>query len=60
MVRYAVAAIGTAACSPAIDSIGLGWFSVITAIIVAGSAFWVGVTIVYGRRWRERVDRAST
>ncbi|KAF7537926.1 hypothetical protein G7054_g3347 [Neopestalotiopsis clavispora] len=58
MVRYAVAAIGTAACSPAIDSIGLGWFSVVTAIIVAGSASWVGATIFYGRRWRERIDRA--
>ncbi|KAF6824815.1 major facilitator superfamily transporter [Colletotrichum musicola] len=35
--RYAVAAIGTAACLPAIESIGVGWFNTITALFVFGA-----------------------
>ncbi|OLN82436.1 Dityrosine transporter 1-like protein 5 [Colletotrichum chlorophyti] len=42
--RYALAAVGTAVCLPAIQSIGVGWFSTITALFVFFSS--VGVYFV--------------
>ncbi|TDZ31887.1 Dityrosine transporter 1 [Colletotrichum spinosum] len=42
--RYAVAAVGTATCLPAINSIGVGWFSTITAVFViaaTAAVYWV-------------------
>ncbi|VUC25187.1 unnamed protein product, partial [Clonostachys rosea] len=38
-VRYSVAAIGTALCLPGINTIGVGWWSTISAIFVAASSF---------------------
>ncbi|KZL68160.1 major facilitator superfamily transporter [Colletotrichum tofieldiae] len=43
--RYAIAAVGTAVCLPAIESIGVGWFSTITAMFVLFSAVAVYVVV---------------
>ncbi|KDN60712.1 putative major facilitator superfamily transporter [Colletotrichum sublineola] len=43
--RYAIAAIGTAVCLPAIESIGVGWFSTLTALFVFFSAAAVYVVV---------------
>jgi len=56
MVRYFFAAAGSAVCLPAIEAIGVGWFSTISALflVVAAGATW-SVT-VFGRGWRDAVD----
>ncbi|KAJ9622266.1 hypothetical protein H2203_006484 [Taxawa tesnikishii (nom. ined.)] len=56
--RYVFAATGTAVCLPAIEAIGVGWFSTISAgfLVVAAGMTWC-VTI-WGREWRENVDRS--
>lgn len=38
-VRYLAGCVGTAAVLPAIDGIGIGWFSTITALFVLSSGF---------------------
>ncbi|KAK1986974.1 major facilitator superfamily transporter [Colletotrichum cereale] len=45
-LRYAIAAIGTAVCLPAIESIGVGWFSTLTALFVFFSAVAVYVVVI--------------
>ncbi|CCF38930.1 major facilitator superfamily transporter [Colletotrichum higginsianum] len=44
--RYAIAAVGTAACLPAIESIGVGWFSTITALFVFFSTAAVYLVVI--------------
>lgn len=54
MTRYFFAAAGTAVVLPAIESIGVGWFSTVSAcflIVVTGMLY---ATIVNGKQWRER------
>ncbi|KAI1500757.1 major facilitator superfamily domain-containing protein [Biscogniauxia marginata] len=55
-VRYLFACIGTAVVLPAIQAMGIGWFSTISvAFLVAGTAA-SAATIRWGRGWRERID----
>jgi len=56
MVRYLFGAVGTAVVLPAIDGIGVGWFSTISALFLVVSTIAVYFTTLYGRQWRERVD----
>ncbi|TKW50918.1 Dityrosine transporter 1 [Colletotrichum tanaceti] len=48
--RYAIAAVGTAVCLPAIESIGVGWFSTITALFVFFSAVAVYFVVIVASR----------
>jgi MFS family permease len=57
MVRYVFAAIGTAVVLPAVEGIGVGWFSTISALFLVVSAIAVYFTCLYGRAWREKVDK---
>lgn len=57
MVRYFFAAFGTAVVLPAIEKIGVGWFSTISSAFLCASAGLTWMTIVYGRKWRDGVDR---
>ncbi|KAK3680335.1 hypothetical protein LTR37_021322 [Vermiconidia calcicola] len=57
VIRYVFAAAGTAACLPVIESIGVGWFSTISAAFVASAAAATWMTAKYGAEWRERVAR---
>ena len=41
---------------PAIDGIGVGWFSTISAVFLVVSTVAVYFTTLYGRQWRENVD----
>ncbi|KAH8694935.1 putative MFS transporter [Talaromyces proteolyticus] len=56
MFRYAFAALGTGVVLPAVETMGVGWFSVITAsfLLVSGVLMWL--TTVFGARWRQGVD----
>lgn len=44
-VRYLFGAAGTAACVPAIEMIGVGWFSTLTSILVVFSTGGVYLTV---------------
>lgn len=57
MVRYLFAALGTAVCLPAIEKIGVGWFSTISAIFLVVVTLAVCVEIRYGKSWRDKIDR---
>ncbi|KAF1990150.1 MFS general substrate transporter [Aulographum hederae CBS 113979] len=57
MVRYFFAALGTATCLPAIEKMGVGWFSTISALFMVVAAVMVYGTTLYGRGWRDGVDR---
>ncbi|KAF2427148.1 MFS transporter [Tothia fuscella] len=56
LVRYLVGAFGTAVCLPAIEKIGVGWFSTISALFLVISTIAVYINVLYGKRWRERID----
>lgn len=55
-VRYLFACGGTAVVLPAIEKIGVGWFSTISALFLAVSAVGVWTAILWGEQWRDRVD----
>ena len=57
MIRYAFAAGGSAVCLPAIEAIGVGWFSTISAGFLIVSAAGVWATTVWGEGWRKAVDK---
>jgi hypothetical protein len=56
MVRYIVGAFGTAVCLPAIEKIGVGWFSTISALFLVVATITVYINTIYGRGWREKID----
>lgn len=56
MVRYLFAALGSAVCLPAIEKIGIGWFSTISAVFLVVSTIAVWVEIRYGKSWRDSID----
>lgn len=55
-VRYLFACLGTAVVLPAIERVGVGWFSTISAFFLMVSALGTWATVTWGRGWRERVD----
>lgn len=56
MIRYLFGAVGTATVLPAIDSIGVGWFSTISAGFLVCSSAALYTVIRWGSGWREGVD----
>ncbi|KAH7018103.1 major facilitator superfamily domain-containing protein [Microdochium trichocladiopsis] len=50
--RFMFAAAGTAACLPAINLIGVGWFSTISGLFIVFSAGLVFLLTVNGEKWR--------
>jgi MFS family permease len=56
MVRYLFGAFGTAVCLPAIQKIGVGWFSTISALFLVLATLAVCVEVRYGKLWRENID----
>lgn len=57
VVRYLFGCLGTGVVLPAVNSIGVGWFSTISASFLVCSAGGVLATITWGARWREQADR---
>jgi MFS family permease len=53
MLRYLFAAVGTAAALPIIESIGVGWLSVISSLFLITTAGLVALTCRYGQIWRK-------
>ncbi|KFX97676.1 hypothetical protein O988_04742 [Pseudogymnoascus sp. VKM F-3808] len=56
MVRYLFGAMGTAVVLPAVESIGVGWFSTISAGFMIAAALAAAATVKWGRGWRDAVD----
>ncbi len=56
MIRYAFAAAGSAVCLPAIEAIGVGWFSTISSGFLVVTAVGVWAMTVWGEKWRHDVD----
>jgi MFS family permease len=56
MIRYMFAALGTGVVLPAVESIGVGWFSTITAAFLVLSAVATWAAILWGKQWRESID----
>jgi len=54
MLRYFVGAAGSAVVLPAIESIGVGWFSTISAAICVVITALLYLIVLYGKGWRER------
>lgn len=56
MVRYCFGAVGSAVVLPAVESIGVGWFSTISAGLLVVGALGICVVIRLGKGWREKVE----
>lgn len=55
-VRYLAGCLGTGVVLPAIEGIGVGWFSTISALFLFVSSLGVLATIKWGKGWREGTD----
>lgn len=58
-IRYLFGAVGSAVVLPIIQAIGVGWFSTISALFVAVGALGTWAVAVWGKDWRERIDRGK-
>lgn len=56
-MRYLFGAAGSAAVLPIVDAIGVGWFSTISALFVFLGAFGTWCVTVWGRQWRDAIDK---
>lgn len=57
VVRYLFGCLGTGVVLPAVNTIGVGWFSTISAMFLICSAGGLCATIKWGAGWRERADQ---
>lgn len=57
VIRYVFAAAGSAACLPAIEKIGVGWFSTISAAFLILAALGTWATAIWGHEWQEEVEK---
>lgn len=57
MVRYLFGAVGSAVVLPAVESIGVGWFSTISALLMVFGTVGMLAVVRWGAGWREK--RAS-
>jgi len=56
MIRYLFGAAGTATVLPAVQKIGVGWFSTISALFMVVSGLSTITAIAWGNEWREAID----
>lgn len=57
MIRYLFGALGSAFVLPAVEKIGVGWFSTVSAAFLVVSALATWAAIIWGRSWRDAVDQ---
>jgi len=57
--RYVFGCIGSAVCLPAIDQIGVGWFSTISAAFLIATAFGTWCVTIWGPGWREKIMKSD-
>ncbi|KAG9239669.1 major facilitator superfamily domain-containing protein [Amylocarpus encephaloides] len=56
IIRYLFAALGSATVLPAVEKIGVGWFSTVSAAFLVASSLATGSAVIWGRKWRDGVD----
>ncbi|KAK0390627.1 hypothetical protein NLU13_0131 [Sarocladium strictum] len=52
LTRFLFAAAGSAVCLPAIEAIGVGWFSTISGLFITATGVLVWLLTRYGEKWR--------
>jgi MFS family permease len=55
-VRYLFACAATAAVLPAIEGVGVGWFSTISALFLLAGTCGTQAAIWWGKGWRDTID----
>jgi len=55
-VRYLFACLGSALVLPAIEGIGIGWFSTISALFLVATTLGTAAAVRWGKGWRKRID----
>ncbi|KAI1435206.1 major facilitator superfamily domain-containing protein [Xylaria sp. CBS 124048] len=55
-IRYLFGCLATAIVLPAIDTIGVGWFSTISSLFLLIGAGCTFVSVRYGKQWRDTID----
>ncbi|KAJ5259328.1 MFS transporter DHA1 family multidrug resistance protein [Penicillium angulare] len=55
-IRYMFAAAGSAACLPAIEKFGVGWFTTISVGFLTTSASLIWATTIWGAQWRKAIE----
>ncbi|KAI0514542.1 major facilitator superfamily domain-containing protein [Xylaria bambusicola] len=55
-IRYLFGCVATAVVLPAIQSIGVGWFSTISTLFLLAGAVCTYLTVRYGEQWRNDID----
>jgi hypothetical protein len=56
LFRYAFAALGTGVVLPAVEVIGVGWFSTISALFLVSAGALMWLTTIFGAQWRHKGD----
>lgn len=56
VLRYLFAAMGTALVLPAVEGVGVGWFSSVSALFLAVSSLALCGCVRWGRGWRDAID----
>lgn len=59
MFRYVFAALGSGTVLPAVEAIGVGRFSTISALFLIVSGLCVWATTIFGDQWRNQVDERN-
>ncbi|KAJ5095431.1 hypothetical protein NUU61_004787 [Penicillium alfredii] len=59
MFRYVFGALGSGLVLPAVESVGVGWFSTISALFLVVSGVCVWATTIFGDEWRNKVDKRN-
>jgi hypothetical protein len=57
MFRYFFGALGSGLVLPAVEAMGVGWFSTISALFLFCSGVGVWLTTVFGDQWRDKIDK---
>ncbi|KAH8171510.1 major facilitator superfamily protein [Sarocladium implicatum] len=58
--RFLFAAAGSAACLPAIQVIGVGWFSTLSGLFITATGGLVWLLTLHGEKWRLRTGKTET
>jgi hypothetical protein len=56
MIRYFFAAAGSAVVLPAVEKIGVGWFSTISSVFLVVVTVGIYCTVLWGESWRDKID----
>jgi hypothetical protein len=59
LFRYVFGALGSGLVLPAVERMGVGWFSTISALFLIASGVGVWLTTIFGDQWRDKVEKKN-